>query len=441
MSTATETDNAIVPDDIAKQIVLPEGHRDEKKLFEAYKWLRDNMPLGQAHVEGWDPMWLLTKHADIMEVERQPAIFSNGGGEEKGSHNPLFTNQAGEQFTLSITGGSHRVMDVLPYMDPPEHSVVKNVALDWFRPANIKKWEDRIRELAKDSIEDLKEKAAAGELDLMKDWSMYFPLHVVMSLCGVPEEDEPRMMALTQDFFGTADPDSKREEIELSPEAQAQQLMATVQDFYAYFDQIVEDRRANPKDDLATIVATAKYDDGEYMPKTFAYGYFIAIATAGHDTTSATLATGIEQLIKHPDQLKALQEDPKGIADFVNEAIRWAAPVKQFTRRAEQDYELRGQKIKKGDRLLTLFQSGSRDEEVISDPDTFDSTRRPNKHIAFGYGPHMCIGQHVAKLELRVMYEELIPLIVGGEFTGERKVVQTNFVGGVKNLPMKLELR
>jgi cytochrome P450 len=217
--------------------------------------------------------------------------------------------------------------------------------------------------------------------------------------------------------------------------------MATVQDFYAYFDAIVEDRRANPKDDLATIVSLAKYDDGEYMPKTFAYGYFIAIATAGHDTTSATLATGIEQLIKHPDQLKALQDDPSGSPDFVNEAIRWAAPVKQFTRRAEEDYELRGQKIKKGDRLLTLFQSGSRDEDVIANPDEFDSTRRPNKHIAFGYGPHMCIGQHVAKLELRVMYEELIPLIVGGEFTGERKVVQTNFVGGVKNLPMKLELR
>jgi cytochrome P450 len=441
MSTVTETENAIVPDDIAKQIVLPEGHRDEKKLFEAYKWLRDNMPLGQAHVEGYDPLWLLTKHADIMEVEKQPAIFSNGGGEEKGSHNPIYANQAGEAFTTSLTGGSHRIMDVLPYMDPPEHSAVKNVSLDWFRPANLKKWEDRIRELAKESIAELKEKVAAGELDLLEDWAKYFPLRVVMTLSGVPAEDEPRMMALTQDFFGVDDPDSKRDDVELSPAAAAQQFMNTVQDFYAYFDALVEDRRQNPTDDLATIVSVAKDENGEYLPKTFAYGYFIAIATAGHDTTSATLATGIEQLIKHPDQLKALQDDPKGIPDFVNEAIRWAAPVKQFTRRAEQDYELRGQKIKKGDRLLTLFQSGSRDEEVISDPDTFDSTRRPNKHIAFGYGPHMCIGQHVAKLELRVMYEELLPLIVGGEFTGERKVVQTNFVGGVKNLPMTLELR
>jgi cytochrome P450 len=441
MSTPTETENAIVPDDIARQIVLPEGHRDEDKLYAAYDWLIANAPLAQAHVEGYDPLWLVVKHADIQEVERQPQIFTNGGGEDKGSHNPIVVNQAGEEFTKQLTGGSFRVLETVTYLDPPEHTFVKNIALDWFRPANLKQWEDRVRELAKESVVDLKEKAAKGELDLIADWAIHYPLHVIMTLCGVPEEDEPRMMALTQDFFGTADPDKKRDDVDVSPEAAAKQWVATINDFYAYFDTIVEDRRANPTEDLATIVSVARGDDGEYLPKEIAYGYLVAIATAGHDTTSATLTTGIEQLLKHPDQLKALQDDPSGIPNFVNEAIRWTTPVKQFTRQALEDYELRGQKIKKGDRLLTLYQAANRDTEVFEDYDTFDSTRKPNKHIAFGYGPHMCIGQHVAKLELRVMFEELLPHIVSGEVTGERKVTQTNFVGGVKNLPVRLELR
>lgn len=441
MSTVTESENAIVPDEIARQIVLPEGHRDEKKLYAAYDWLLENAPLAKVEVEGYDPLWLVTKHADIQEVERQPQIFTNGGGENKGSHNPIVVNQAGEAFTKQLTGGSFRVLETLTYLDPPEHTSVKNIALDWFRPANLKKWEDRVRELAQESIADLREKAAAGEFDLIKDWAIHYPLHVIMTLCGIPEADEPRMMALTQDFFGTADPDQKRDDVELSPDAAAKQWVATIQDFYAYFDAIVEDRRANPVDDLAGIISIAKDENGEYLPKEVAYGYLVAIATAGHDTTSATLTTGLEQLFAHPEQLKALQDDPSGIPNFVNEAIRWTSPVKQFTRQALEDYELRGQQIKKGDRLLTLYQAANRDKDVFEDFDTFDSTRRPNKHIAFGYGPHMCIGQHVAKLELRVMYEELLPLIVSGEVTGERKVVQTNFVGGVKNLPVKLELK
>lgn len=440
MSTVTEVEKAIVPDDIAKQIVLPEGHRDEDKLFAAYAWLRENMPLGQAHVEGYDPFWLITKHADIMEVERQPNIFSNGGGEAKGSHNPVFVNQAGDEFTKSLTGGSLRVLETLTYLDPPEHTDVKNITLDWFRPANLKQWEDTIRTLAQKKLGDLVERAQGGELDLLKDWAVFYPLHVIMTLCGIPEDDEPRMMGLTQDFFGVADPDAKREDVELTPDQAARQWAAAIADFYAYFDVFVEDRRANPKDDLATIIAVAKGADGEFLPKEVAYGYLVAIATAGHDTTSATLATGIEQLLAHPDQLQALKDDPSGIPTFVNEAIRWTSPVKQFCRRAEEDYELRGQQIKKGDRLLTLYQAANRDADVFENPDTFDSTRKPNKHIAFGYGPHMCIGQHVAKMELRIMFEELIPKLAGGRVTGERKVVQTNFVGGVKNLPVELDL-
>ncbi|WP_063001629.1 cytochrome P450 [Nocardia mikamii] len=435
--TTVESDTGTVPDDIARTVVLPEGHADDAKVFEAYRWLRENQPLAQVRVEGYDPLWLVTKHADLMEIERQPEIFSAGGGPDKGTHNPLLANQAGDEFTKQLLGGSLRILDALPYLDPPEHTVIKDVAFDWFRPANLKKWEDQIRAIARESVQRLT--SGSPELDAVQEFSVFFPLRVIMTLFGVPQADEPLMFALTQDFFGVADPDAIRDDVEaLSPDAAAQQFAAAIKDFYAYFDVLVEDRRVNPRDDLATLIAVAKDETGEYFPKSFAYGWFMAIATAGHDTTASTLAGCLHNLAARPDILDRVRNDPSLIPHLVNESLRIVSPVKQFTRMALSDYELRGQKIKAGDRLVLLFQSGNRDAEVFDNPDTFDIDRRPNKHIAFGYGPHMCIGQHLAKLELKVMLEELLPRLAKVEVTGTPKMIQTNFVGGLRHLPVRL---
>ena len=435
-STQAPTD-AAVPDGVAEQIILAEGHRDEVALYEAYRWLRENNPLGIGYVDGFDPIYLVSKHADIMEIERQPQIFTNGGGENPGSENPILTNIAGDEFTKSLTGGSLRILETLPYLDPPEHTQVRNIAADWFRPRNLEQWETRIRARAKEAVDRLLQ--TDGELDFVQDFAKYYPLHVIMSLFGLPEADEPRMMSLSQDLFGTADPDAIREDIEpLSPAAAAQQWAAAVQDFYAYFDGLLQDRRANPRDDLATIIATARTEDGEFYPPETAYGYFVAVATAGHDTTSATLATGIQALAENPELLQRIRNDPSLIPDWVNETLRWASPVKHFMRTALAPYQLRGRSINVGDRFMLLYQSANRDAEVFDDPDVFNIDRRPNKHIAFGYGPHLCIGMALAKQELRIMAEELLPRIESIELTGPAKVVQTTFVGGLKNMPVKI---
>ncbi|MFC9553445.1 cytochrome P450 [Rhodococcus sp. NPDC056960] len=437
MST-TEQVTELIPDAVARQIVLPEGHRDNDALFEAYRWLRENNPLGRAEVEGYDPIWLVSKHADIMEIERQPDIFTSAGGEDKGSVNPILANQAGDAFTKSINNGSLRILETLTYLDPPEHTAIKDIALDWFRPTNLAQWESVIRDLAKAAVARLLK--TDGRIDFVKDFALHYPLHVIMSLFGVPESDEPRMMALTQEFFGTADPDAAREDVEpLTPDAAAKQWVATIQDFYAYFERLLQDRRANPRDDLATIISVARDESGEYYPNEVAYGYFIAIATAGHDTTSSTLAGGMLELGRNPELLAKAKADLALAPHIVNESLRWASPVKHFMRQATQDYTLRGRDIKKGDRFMLLYQSGNRDADVIPDPDTFDITRRPNKHIAFGYGPHMCIGQHLAKLELRIMFEELLPHIESLELADDTKMIQTNFVGGLKNMPVQIE--
>lgn len=440
MTVEEQVSTVEVPQSIARQVVLPEGHRDDEAVFAAYQWLRENAPLAKVHVEGYDPIWLVSKHADIMEIERQPEVFSSAGA-TPGLHNPILASQADDEFTKSLTGGHLRILETLTYLDPPEHTMVRDIASQWFRPNSLKQWEERIRELAREAI-DLRLSPGENKLDAVKDFTVYYPLHVIMTLFGVPSEDEPRMMALTQDFFGTADPDAQRENLEpTSPDVAAQQWAATIQDFYEYFDALVEQRRANATDDLASIVANARTEDGEYFKKEICYGWFIAIATAGHDTTSSTMASCLEALAQYPEQLQAVKSNPERIPDLINESLRWGSPVKQFTRQAVTSYTLRGQQIEPGDRFMLLYQSGNRDAEVFESPNEFSIDRRPNKHIAFGYGPHMCIGQHLAKMELRIMLEELLPRVESLELTGVRKVVQTNFVGGLKNRPMRIVLR
>ncbi|ORX05063.1 cytochrome P450 [Mycolicibacillus trivialis] len=431
--TTQVTDSVHVPDHIANQIVLPEGHLDEDALFAAYRWLRNNAPVAQVVVEGYDPLWLISKHADIMEVEGQPDKFAAGG-----TNHCVLQTQAGDAFTKQLLGGHLQVMDALPYLDPPQHTEVKSIGIGWFRPANLKRWEAQIRKHAQETVRQL---VAGGdrEIDIVRDFALAYPLHVMMMLFGVPTEDEPRMMALTQDFFGTTDPDTQRDDVEpLSPEAAAQQWTATVADFNAYFDTLVEDRRANPRDDLATAIATARTPDGEYYPKSYSYGWFIAIATAGHDTTSTTVSTILLELSKQPELLARVQSDLSLVPDLVNEGVRWAAAVKHFTRQALTDYTLRGQQIKAGDRLMVLFQSGSRDEDVFDRPEEFIIDRRPNRHIAFGHGPHKCLGMYVAKIEMAMLLEELLPRLKSIEVTGPVKVAQTNFVGGIRKLPARL---
>jgi cytochrome P450 len=419
-----------IPEEIARQVVLPEGHRDDASLFDAYRWLREHNPLGLAIVDGYDPVWLVSKHADIMEIQRQPYLFTSGGGNNPGSHNPILQNQAGDAFTQRLTGGSLRILESLVYLDPPEHTEIRDIADDWFRPANLAKWEGVIRNLAQEALAKYL-RPGVNDIDLVQDFALYYPLHVIMSLFGVPEQDESRMMALTRELFGTEDPDTRRADVEpLTPDAAAQQWSAAINDFYDYFDTLVEDRRAHPRDDLATIISLAKNANGQYYPKTIAYGWFIAIATAGHDTTSSTLAGTLEALAHHPDQLDRVRRHPELIPDLVNEGLRWVSPVKHFARRATRDCTLRGQEIHAGDRFMLLYQSANRDADVFDDPDSFRLDRRPNRHIAFGHGPHICVGLHLARLEMRMMFEELLPRLRSVRVTGSRKLVQTNFVGG-----------
>jgi cytochrome P450 len=211
-------------------------------------------------------------------------------------------------------------------------------------------------------------------------------------------------------------------------------------DFFTYFNAMTEARRANPGDDLATVIANGKIK-GEPLGPLETASYYIIVATAGHDTTSSSIAAGLQAFIDNPDQLAKLKADPSLLDGAANEIIRWATPVQHFMRTATEDYQLRDKTIKAGQHLSLIYLSGNRDDEAFRDPFTFDITREPNRHVAFGYGAHVCLGQHLAKMEIKAFFKELLSRLDGIEITGEVKRVQSSFVSGLKSLPVRYKLR
>jgi cytochrome P450 len=418
----------LIPEHIAKIVISPRSYTDDAVIYGAFKWLRENMPLGIAEVDGYDPLWIVTKHADIRAIERDAKLFHNA------DHNAVLTDQAGDTFTRSINNGSLRVISSLTYMDPPEHGMYRSITSNWFLPGRISKLKDQIRVLARESVEHLL--SFDGECDFVKDFALHYPLRVIMTLLGVPREDEPRMLKLTQEFFGVHDPEEQRPEMVADPVAAAKMWYASLQDFYAYFDVLSEERRQNPREDIMSLVANAQVN-GAPIPRDVANGYYVAIATAGHDTTSSSTAAGLHGLILNPDQFDDVKADPSLIGGLVDEAVRWGCPVKHFMRNAAVDTEISGQPIRAMERLMMCYPSGCRDEAVFADADSFDMRRSPNPHMGFGFGPHMCLGQHLAKLEMSVLFEELLPHLASVELAGDPRFVETNFVGGYKSMPIR----
>jgi cytochrome P450 len=304
-------------------------------------------------------------------------------------------------------------------------------------PVNLGKFEQRIRTIARSAVERMM--AHGGRCDFVADVALGYPLHVIMEILGVPEKDEPRMLKLTQELFGAQDPDTARLKEELGPEQFAAMIQAVVSDFGAYFAKISADRRANPRDDLATVIANARID-GEYMPEHDATSYYMIVATAGHDTTSSSTAGAIWALAENPEEFAKVKANPGLVPGLVDEAIRWMTPVKTFMRSATADTEMGGRKIARGDWLMLCYASGNRDEEVFEEPFRFRCDRKPNRHVAFGNGAHLCLGQYLAKLEMRILFEELLPRLKSVSLDGEVKMSQATFVNGPKKLPIRFEL-
>jgi cytochrome P450 len=262
-----------------------------------------------------------------------------------------------------------------------------------------------------------------------------------MEILGVPTEDEPRMLKLTQELFGSQDQELARDfGATFDPATHVKQLFEVFADFQAYFTRLTEARRQTPREDVASVIANAEID-GKPISHFEAMSYYVIIATAGHDTTSSSTSGAIWALCENPGEFRKVKEDRGLIPKLVEEAVRWTTPVQHFMRTATTDVALRARHIAKGDWLMLCYPSGNRDEEAFEAPERFRVDRDASRHVAFGYGAHVCLGQHLARLEMRVFFEELFARLQSIELAGEPRRSASTFVGGPKTLPVRFALR
>jgi cytochrome P450 len=322
------------------------------------------------------------------------------------------------------------VVRSLVQMDDPDHTKYRMLTQAWFMGSNLRKLQGMVDALAKTYVDRMLD--FGGECDFVKDVAIWYPLRVIMSILGVPESDEPVMLKLTQELFGSADPDVQRS-------FKVEDIFDVIRDFEAYFTAMTAERRRNPKDDVATVIANAKID-GLPIPELEANGYYTIVATAGHDTTSSSTAGGLLALLEHPDQMALLRGDvDRHLATAIDEAIRWVSPVRHFMRTATKDTEVRGQKIAAGESVILWYPSANRDEEVFEAPFEFRVDRNDGKQLAFGFGAHVCLGQHLARMEMAALYRELFTRVKDIELAGEPRYTQSTFVGGLKSLPIRFK--
>ncbi|WP_163508470.1 cytochrome P450 [Fodinicola acaciae] len=407
-------------EEAGRALADPAAYADEDRLHASLSLLRKEEPVHWVDpLPDYNPFWAVTKHADVLEIERQHDIFLNGP-------RPLLAPaeadaRAAEQGQLLTT---------LIHLDDPKHKVLRAVAADWFKPRAMRELQVRVDELAKQYVDRMAE--LGGECDFAQDVAVHYPLYVILSLLGLPESDFGRILKLTQEMFGGQDTEQRRGQTQ-------EELIEVVMDFFAYFQRITADRRANPTSDLASTIANGKID-GELLNDLDTASYYVIIATAGHDTTSSTIAGGLHALIENPDQLDRLRGDLGLLPTAADEMIRWVTPVKEFMRTATRDYQLRGVPIRKGDHLLLSYPSANRDEEVFHDPFSFDVGRAPNRHLAFGFGAHFCLGAALARMETKAFFAALLPRLRSIELAGPAERVATTFVGGLKHLPIRYAL-
>jgi cytochrome P450 len=397
---------------------------------EEWALLRREAPVFRYERPGFDPFWAITRHEDIIWISKQPDLFLNR------PRMAMFHNDLRPQGTPG-SGGSGPVTGFrsLLNMDPPDHREYRKLAFGWFTPRSLRKLQPRVEAIARRILDDIMRDGEIAECDFVTDVAARLPLKVIAEILGVPERDERLVFELSNQGVGSQDPEFRQEGLS-ARESRREALRS----LFSYFANLAAERRSNPRDDLATVLANAKVN-GHVLPDTELLSYFGLIAVAGHETTRNATSGGLWALLEHPDELKRLQEDPLLLNTAVEEIIRWSSPVIQFTRTAVYDVELRGQKIRAGDTLVLFYPSANRDEEVWDDPFRFRVDRSPNPHLAFGIGEHFCLGANLARMELRVMFRQIAERLEYVEAVGPPEYLHSSFVGGVKHLPIQYKLR
>ena len=414
--------------DLATTIVDPRAYADGTRIDDAFRAIRAEAPFAVAQPEGYDPFWVVSRHSDLLYVEKRSDIFHNG------DRSTFVSPRESEAMVRMITGGEPNLIRSLVSVDGQEHKDLRGIIFPAVTPKALKAMEEDMRGIAREFVDHML--SFDGECDFATDVAFLYPLRVIMSVLGVPKADEPFMLKLTQELFSSADPELNRDGREVTSAEALMSLKATADELEAYFGEVTRTFRANPSEHLNSLIANARIN-GDYLNQRQLMGYYIIAATAGHDTTSNTTGGAMWAMAEDPSIFAALKADPSKLNAFVEESIRWVVPVKHFMRTATVDTEVAGQAVKAGDWLMLAYQSANRDEAVFDDPFRFRLDREPNRQVAFGYGAHVCLGQHLARMEMRILWEELLPKLKSVELAGQPERTISNFVCGPKHVPVR----
>jgi cytochrome P450 len=396
----------------------------ERVPFEWFDRLRHEHPVV------WHPeeppnrgFWAVTRYDDLTAVHMDWETFSS---------------EIGAVGLEELDTEQLQIRNSMLETDPPRHTEMRQICSKRFSARGVGKYEDWIREVASDVLDGA---LRSGEpFDFVADISRELPIRFLCSIFTVPQDDAPKLIEWGDQMIANQDPDLSAAVVDRVDTEEYRLLpfrSPTARKVFDYADRQRDLRLSEPADDVIAALSAAQSEgvlnDGEY------HNYFALLMIAGNETTRHTISAGMLALMEHPDQMKLLQDEPERIPVAVEEILRWATPVLHFRRTATRDVEMRGQQIKTGDKVVTWYISANRDEQVFPDPYRFDVTRRPNDHVTFGPGgPHFCLGAHLARLETKVLFQELLPRLGSIELAGPAERIRSNFVNGIKRMPVRV---
>jgi cytochrome P450 len=384
-----------------------------------FRLLRAGAPVHwNAPSEFGQGFWSITRYDDVMQVSRDPMTFISGKGITMYDTTEGMDPQMLEQSAL----GKMMIMT-----DPPRHVRLRRLVNKGFTPRMIAQLEPHVRRIV---TEILDRAAPMGECDFVTDIAARLPLAVICDMMGVPQKDAPYMFELTNRTLGSDDPEYQTGGDQQETANQAWQAM------FQYFGGLVMERRADRRDDLISVLVGSEID-GEQLTDLELLYFCALLILAGNETTRNATTGGMLALLEHPDQRARVLANPELLPTAIEEILRWTSPVTHMARVATRDTTVGGQAIREGDRLALWYPSANRDEAIFPDPERFDVGRTPNDHLAFGIGEHFCLGAGLARLELRVMFEELLRRLPDIELAGPVERLRSTFIGGIKHVPVR----
>lgn len=396
-----------------RDLLDPDIFRDERH-HEVFRAMREVDPVHWHGDSAGTGFWCLTKQADVQMVSRDPETFVSARG-----------------FTLvdidPEDSQGKMMMQMLPGMDRPEHTRYRRIVSKGFSPRTLRLVEDHLALKARTIVDRI---AHHGSCDFVDDVAAELPLQAIAELVGVPEGDRRKIFQWGNAMTGIDDP-------EFGGDVQA--AMVASAEMLGYADELRRKRSTDPRDDIITMLTGATTEADGLTDAELAL-FFLLLVVAGNETTRNATSHGMRALIEHPAELEKLRRDPSRdrITRAVEEILRWASPILYFRRTATRDVDLRSKTIRAGDRVVLWYASANRDEEAFPDPFHFDVDRSPNDHVTFGGGgPHFCLGASLARMELRLIFTELITRMPGIELDGPVEMLRSNFVGGIKRMPIR----